>query len=101
MTTRIFLDAAEKPANIPAWLTQEYLEKCAADTELQKSWEPKIGDWYFCGDLYQITQITDLLKYYSEGEVPSLPTDHGKNLNGHWTCDIYLPEPTSVTAPAR
>lgn len=75
------------------WLTQEYLEKCAKDIELQRNWEPKVDDWYFCIDFCKIMQIINLSSYYSEGQLPSLKTDHGKSLCGRWMCDIYLPLP--------
>ena len=89
----LLLEAAKKPENIPTWLTQEYFEQCGANQELQKGWKPKVGDWYFCKDLYQIAEITDLEAYYSSGISSPLPTDHGKDSRGRWGCDIYIPEP--------
>lgn len=86
----IILAAASRPSDMPPWITQENLEKCATDTQLQESWEPKIGDWFFCTDLYAVRQITNLTSYYYEGDVAALKSDHGKDSRGHWTCDIYL-----------
>lgn len=94
MSQPLILAAAGGRENMPKWLTQEYFEKCMADEELQKNWSPRVGDWYFCVDLYKILEIEDLEKYYSEGKTPPLKSDHGKDSRGHWECDIYVPEPS-------
>ena len=84
--------AAATPDNMPSWITDEYLEKCRLDKEMQESWTPKEGDFFFCKDLYQIMQIADLDEYYKEGSIRSMK-DSPKNAEGQWECDIYLPEP--------
>ncbi|MGC9968319.1 MAG: hypothetical protein ABSC29_01140 [Minisyncoccia bacterium] len=95
------LAGAQKPQNCPAWLTQEHMDRCAADSDLQHGWEPKIGDWYLCEDLYMVSQITSLESYYSEGDVRAvLKSDRRKDSRGHWPCDIYLPEPAKVSVAA-
>lgn len=81
------------PDNVPVWLTSEYLDQCLKNSTLQENWKPKVGDWYFCRDPYQILQITDLDQYYSEGKIPPLK-DVGKDTRGHWCCDVYLPDPS-------
>ena len=90
---RFELGVVDRPEDMPKWITNEYLQKCTDNQDLQKNWQPKTGDWYFCRDIYAVRQILDLDKYYSEGEVPPLKTDHGKDDKGHWMCDVYLPVP--------
>lgn len=90
----LILDAVGNKDKLPDWITQDHIDKCTENVELQENWEPKVGDWYFCKDIYKILQINDLKSYYSEGDVLPLTSDHGKDSNGHWECDIYLPKPT-------
>jgi hypothetical protein len=89
-TDLLILGVAKVPDDAPAWITQEHLEACAANEALQREWQPAVGDWYFCRDLYEVLPITDLAAYYSEGCVRPLRTDLGKDDRGHWECDIYL-----------
>ena len=87
------LEAIGNKNDIPSFITQEYLDLCAMDEGLQKNWEPKVGDWYFCKDLWKILQIEVLEEYYAEGDPRmKLPSDHSKDAKGHWGCDIYIPE---------
>jgi hypothetical protein len=90
----IVFEAIANKNDLPLFMTPEYLERCANDSELQRSWVPRVGDFYFCKDLWKISQITDLDRYYSEGDPRlKLPIDHGKDGEGRWQCDIFIPEP--------
>jgi len=82
---RCLIDFAGKPADAPDWLNQEHLDACANNRELQERWQPKVGDWYFCMDLYKVMQIVELANYESERDSDS---------RGRQECDIYLPDPT-------
>ena len=95
-TNILLLAAAIKDVQPPDWLTQELLEKSAADRELQAGWEPQVGDYYFCRDLYELLRIETLDHYHAEGDPRgSLKSDLGKDDRGHWECDIFLPPPTN------
>jgi hypothetical protein len=89
MTTFVLSAAGGKK---PAWLTNAYFKKCIGDETLQKRWDPKVGDYYFCADLYEILKIESLGGYYSPG-IARLETDRPEGPAGRGGCDYYLPEP--------
>lgn len=96
-TDLLLLHPSEAPAEA-TWVTQEHLQACAEDDDLQRAWEPAVGDWYFCRDLYKVMRINSLDAYYSQGDPRAiLKSDLGKDERGHWQCDIYLapPAPTN------
>lgn len=99
MSVPIRLKACEGCENIPDWLTQDHIDRCAADVELQANWKPAVGDWYFCEDVYRVLQIQSLESYSSAGDPKTqLPGDKGKQSNGRWRCDIFIPSPEQLAA---
>ncbi len=79
----------------PVWATDEYIELCRADTDLQAHWQVRPGHVFYCGDQDLVFRVTDLSKYFGE-EDSSFREDAMED--GHWDCDIYLPEPPDVRA---
>lgn len=80
--------------DLPSWITPKHLGNCMEDEKMQENWKPKIGDWYFCKDLYKIMQITSLARYYSDGdEAMRLPTDSQIGSMSKNGCDIYIQAP--------
>ncbi|HIH18147.1 MAG TPA: hypothetical protein HA282_00295 [Nanoarchaeota archaeon] len=88
------LRAYGDPKDAPEWLTPQYLNECRENTELQKKWEPKVGDWYFCTDLYHILKIESVSKYYSEGDpCTRLASDSSIGSIARGGCDVWIPNP--------
>lgn len=97
MIAPIRLEACEDCESFPEWMTQEHVDRCAKDVELQANWKPAVGDWYFCEDVYRVLQIKSLEAYSSAGDPKSqLSTDKGKEFNGRWRCDIFIPSPQQL-----
>jgi hypothetical protein len=88
--------AIDIPGDAPDWITTEYVAQCMENTEVQKNWKPKVGDWYFCSDLYRVAEITDLRGYFYDpapGTPGTLPSDCHLGSDGRWPCDTYIPKP--------
>ena len=82
------LERATVPEDMPEWITQEYLESCAKNESLQKSWSPVRGDWFYCQDLLSVIQIKTKKGYLFADGVGGYTVK-----NGRWNCDVYLPKP--------
>ena len=85
------------PENIPEYMTLQYIINCTANPDVQKSWKPKEGDWYFCGNVSNFSQITSLEEY--RAQKPGIHDSSIKDYvppNGRWPCDIYIPDKNSL-----
>lgn len=79
----------------PPWLTQEHFDRWELDGELQNRWEPKVGDFYFCSDLYEVLRINNLGSYYDPG-LFRLASDRPEGSAAKGGCDYFLPEPKTA-----
>ena len=80
------------PKEAPNWINHKYLADCMENKELQKKWKPKVGDWYFCVDLYEILKIKSLDEYNALGMI-TLSSDLPIGNYAEGCCDVYIPEP--------
>ncbi len=91
----------ETPKDAPIWLTPQYIAQSMENPPVQASWNPKVGDWYFCTDLMKVGRIDSLFKYYSYGEgifgfltgMLGLRNDWPIGSIAKGRCDVYLPAP--------
>lgn len=83
------------PRNAPAWLIPKYIADCIENKYLQSHWNPKVGDWYLCTDLFSVMQIESISGYYSSGDL-SLATDFPIGSISNGGCDFYIPNPRDL-----
>ena len=84
--------ALGNPVNTPEWLTLKYIADCMENNYLQRHWNPKVGDWYMCTDLFSLMQIKSISEYYSSGDL-GLATDSSIGSISSGGCDVYIPKP--------
>ena len=90
------VEGVKIPPGAPSWLTLDYIRICMIDDKTQTGWKPKVGDWYMCGDLWQVSRITSLKDYYKDPHAGSpgvLASDSHLGKDRRWPCDTYLPPP--------
>ena len=88
------LRALGDPADAPEWLTPSYIAECWDSSRLQRAWDPKVGDWYFCVDMYSVNKIESLAGFYSEGDpCMHLPSDSPAGSIASGGCDVWIPDP--------
>lgn len=95
----------EIPENAPSWLTKDYVAYCKERDDVQASWEPRQGDWFWC-DERGLAQEMDNPSVYARSHGLSEETiklhvrpedDPGyRYREGRWTCDTVLPDPSTV-----
>ena len=85
------------PENSPEWMALQHIINCIANPDVQKSWKPKDGDWYFCRNESSFFQINSLEKYYTPK--PEIHDPSIRNYvvpDGRWPCDIYIPDKNAL-----
>ena len=90
------------PENSPEWMAIQHIINCTANPDVQKSWKPKDGDWYFCRNAPGFLQINDLKEYYNpKPEIHNSPILPYVPPNGRWPCDIYIPDKNTLGSVSK